>query len=209
MSLTDKQQSFLQFLTRQADTSGRIPSFRKLEAALQLSHGAVQHHIVKLAEAGHLLKKGQSYHLTQLMNRVPILGTIAASGLTLHYRDRFSDELASYLDISLFSRLSRYKIEDLFALRVSGDSMRDAFIQDRDVIVMRKDELRELSDGTIVAIEVDGETTLKYLYWQSSKRIKLKPANPSYHPITVDLSQHSTQLLGVYTGVMVRGFDYS
>jgi DNA polymerase V len=68
-----------------------------------------------------------------------------------------------------------------FILEVRGDSMREAGIFDRDLIVVNRAR-RPKHDNIVVAV-VDGEFTCKYLY-QRAGRVKLKPANPTYPEIT-------------------------
>ncbi len=70
---------------------------------------------------------------------------------------------------------------DSFALKVSGDSMRDAGILDGDVVIV---EGRENADSgeTVVAV-LDGAATIKKLHREEGGRIRLQPANDSYEPI--------------------------
>jgi repressor LexA len=74
--------------------------------------------------------------------------------------------------------------DNLFALRVKGDSMIDASVLDGDIVILRKQETA--NDGEMVAAWIDGddETTLKYLF-REGKNVRLQPANPNpdYQPI--------------------------
>ncbi len=73
--------------------------------------------------------------------------------------------------------------EELFALRVRGDSMRDAAILDGDVVVVRRHAHAE--SGRVVVALVDGEATVKTLRMRRG-RVELHPANPAYAPIASD-----------------------
>ena len=82
--------------------------------------------------------------------------------------------------------------DDLFALRVSGDSMIDAMVNDGDIVIMRQQKTAR--DGEMVAIWLtpDGTTTLKYFY-NEGERVRLQPANPTMEPIYVRPSDVEVQ----------------
>ena len=81
--------------------------------------------------------------------------------------------------------LDEKNTEDLFALRVSGNWMIDAMVNDGDIVIMRKQETAR--DGEMVAIWLtpDDTTTLKYFY-NEGNRVRLQPANPTMDPIWVN-----------------------
>ena len=72
--------------------------------------------------------------------------------------------------------------DEVFALRVRGDSMIDDHIVDGDVIVVRKQDTAE--HGQIVAVLIGDEATVKRLDLHSQPP-RLLPANPNYDPIAL------------------------
>lgn len=82
-----------------------------------------------------------------------------------------------------------------FLLRVAGDSMRDAGIDDGDLIVV--DRALTPAHGCIVVAVVDGEFTVKFLH-QKFGRVKLRAANPTYPDITPKDGQ-TIEIWGVVT----------
>lgn len=72
-----------------------------------------------------------------------------------------------------------------FFVRVEGDSMSGAGIDDGDLLVV--DRAIEPCDGKIAICYVDGEFTVKRLQ-QAPNAWILLPANPKYRPIRVDSS---------------------
>jgi repressor LexA len=74
---------------------------------------------------------------------------------------------------------------DLFALRVKGDSMIDAMVNDGDIVVMKK--VDQARNGEMVAVWLNdrNETTLKKFYLENG-RVRLQPANPTMSPIIVN-----------------------
>ena len=74
-----------------------------------------------------------------------------------------------------------------FALRCKGDSMTGAKINDGDIVLIK--QCPEVENGEIaaVAVDLDGECTLKKVYYDREKaRITLMPCNPSYEPIIIE-----------------------
>ena len=74
---------------------------------------------------------------------------------------------------------------DLFALRVKGDSMIDAMVNDGDIVVMKKVERARNGEMVAVWLNDRNETTLKHFYLENG-RVRLQPANPTLQPILID-----------------------
>ena len=87
------------------------------------------------------------------------------------------EELEGYLPMQ-----SRHQADELFALRVSGESMTGAGILPGDLVVVRRQ--RTARSGEIVVALVGDEATVKRLHLRG-KRVELQPANPDYEPIVV------------------------
>ena len=87
-----------------------------------------------------------------------------------------------------------------FMMRVSGDSMIQAGIRDKDVIIV--DRSKEPLPGKIVVAVLDGELTVKRLE-KSEKGYVLVPENPDYQPIVVQNEQELV-IWGVVTGIVRR-----
>ena len=86
-----------------------------------------------------------------------------------------------------------------FALRIQGDSMKDAQIRDGDIVIVRRQCLAE--NGDIVVALIDNEATVKRLHIHGD-HIELRPANRRYSPILVD-SDSEMQILGKV--IAIRG----
>ncbi len=112
--------------------------------------------------------------------RVPVLGVIAAG-------QPIMAEPRSHIDPEGWVELAEGitgSTENLFALRVKGNSMIDASVLDGDIVILRYQETADDGDMVAAWIEGDEETTLKYFFHQG-KDIRLQPANPApeYKPI--------------------------
>ena len=108
--------------------------------------------------------------------KIPLIGTIACGVPNLA-----EENFESYIEIGTDVRCD-------FALRCSGDSMINARIMDGDIVFIRKQSM--VNDGEIAAVIVDGEATLKRVYF-SDDYITLQAENPSIKPIIVPLGEDS------------------
>jgi repressor LexA len=76
-------------------------------------------------------------------------------------------------------------MDGLYGLRVRGDSMRDALVNDGDIVVMKKAETAQNGEMCAVWLKDKNETTLKRVYKEKS-RIRLQPMNPTMKPFYAD-----------------------
>lgn len=99
----------------------------------------------------------------------------------------FPSPADDYLRDSLdFNRDLIKNPEATFYGRVSGDSMRDAGINEGDIAVI--DRSLQPTDGDVIVAYVNEEFTIKYLDLTHKEEgyIELQPANPDYSPIRID-----------------------
>ena len=158
------------------------PSIRQMMEAMGLKSPApIQSRLKHLQQKGFISwQEGKARTLQivdEVLEGVPILGSVAAGGLI----ETFSD-VNENLDLT-----DVLKRKDVFALTVNGDSMIDACIADGDMVLMEpiKDKYN-LRNGTIVSALVPGlGTTLKYFSKRGGK-IFLEAANPAYKPIEIN-----------------------
>jgi DNA polymerase V len=85
-----------------------------------------------------------------------------------------------------------------FLMRVRGDSMREAGIDDGDVVLV--DRAIKAVHGHVVVAVVDGEFTVKRL-WQRGRNVKLQPANPTY-PDILPRDGQTLEVWGVVTNAI-------
>lgn len=127
------------------------------------------------------------------MDKIQLLKGNFSSKLSLAFaptiKAGFPSPAEDYLHDSLdFNRdLIKHPEATLYG-RVSGDSMIDAGINDGDIAVI--DRSLQPSDGDIIVAFVNGEYTIKFLDLTHKEEgyIELRPANPDYSPIRVNVS---------------------
>ena len=161
------------------------PSIRQMMQAMNLKSPApIQSRLKHLQDKGFISwQEGKARTLKlveEVLEGIPIMGSVAAGGLIETYSD-----VQENLDIS-----DVLKKKNVFALTVNGDSMIDACIADGDMVLMEpiKDSY-SLRNGTIVSAMVPGlGTTLKYFIKKGGK-IFLEAANSAYEPIELNLDE--------------------
>lgn len=121
--------------------------------------------------------------------KLPLLSEISA-GLPIYMNEEYEEYFYIPHDVIRSNK-------DLFMLKVKGDSMIDAGIDDGDYVVIKKDN--NLNKRSIVAVEVDGHATLKKFEVQGNKLILL-PENINYEPIVV--SADEARIIGRAIGVV-------
>jgi len=169
---------------RQRLLEGRPPSIREVQEAFGFrALGTAHEHLEKLVAEGRLRKltgKSRGYQLPRPRQEpdfvmVPLLGRVQAGALTTAVEDR-----EGYLPL-LRPRGSRK--EEFFALRVEGQSMRDAGILPGDLVIVRQQDTARTGD--IVVALVEDEATVKRLRLRRRK-VELHPENPEFPVLTPD-----------------------
>ena len=184
-SLTDAQNELYGWIKDYMKNFQHSPSIRQMMQAMGLKSPApIQSRLKHLQDKGFISWQEGKARTMQIVDEivegVPILGSVAAGGLIETFND-----VSETLDISdVFNR------KGVFALNVNGDSMIDACIADGDVVLMEpiKDRF-SLRNGDVVSALVPGlGTTLKY-FFKRGEKIFLEAANPNYKPIQLNLDE--------------------
>ncbi|TNF25293.1 MAG: repressor LexA [Deltaproteobacteria bacterium] len=200
--LTERQQEVLDFIQSKIDRDGYPPTIREIGAELGIrSTNGVNDHLKALERKGYISRDGaKSRTLVPVDSQddnlveVPILGRIAA-GEPILAVEHAEDSVK-------IDRFFLGKANEVFALRVVGQSMINDGIHDGDFIFVRKQ--RTAPRGTIVVAMIDGDATVKR-YYPEGDRIRFQPANDAMEPIYVAANEfRDTQILGVVVGVYRR-----
>jgi repressor LexA len=201
--LTPKQRRFLSYLEREIARAGKAPSLRQAAAQMGVSHAAISQLIRALEKKGILRREGRYSRTIHLLNRaretagimrwreVPIVGNIAA-GLPLYAQQEWGGSVVIDADI--------YRGANLFALRVTGDSMKDAAFLDGDLVICEPRQFAENGE-IVVALVHQEEATVKRFFLRETQ-IELRPENPSYRPVYYNFNQVLVQgkVIGVQRG---------
>ena len=190
-SLTKRQREMHSFIGDFVNSRGYPPTHEEIRQGLKMStKSLVNHHLRALERKGLIERQPDTPRGIRLLDglrsfKVPLLGHIAASAEPISFSDDEHEEIELTPDIV-------QKQDGLYALRVKGDSMIDALINDGDIVIMKHQ--REANNGELVAVWLkdEKETTLKRFYHEGS-RVRLQPANPTMGPLYVDASNVEVQ----------------
>ena len=182
----EKEKAIFDYINETIRSEGYAPSVRDIQNAVGIKSTSTVHaYLNRLAEKGlirketgksrtlHTESRSQSPHRTA---RVPLLGCVRA-GMPILAVENYE----GYIDYPLMNR--SYPANELFALRVTGDSTTEAGILDGDIIVVKKDSCAE--NGDIVVALVEDSATVKTFYRENG-HFRLQPENRTMKPIIVD-----------------------
>jgi repressor LexA len=193
--INQTRQKIMEYIRDFYDERGYSPTVRDIMKGCNLSSTAVVQHHLKVLESEHQIERDskvfRSIQLPDRKNtiRVPLLGTIAAgSPIPVMTSDTWHTEAVDTLELS--GEITRGK--DVFALKVSGQSMIDALIDDGDIVLL--EPVKKVENGDMVAAWLikEEEVTLKRFYKEDS-RVRLQPANSQMKPIYTDLTNVDIQ----------------
>ncbi len=210
-SLSPRQKKILSFIERFLDKNGYPPTIREIGEAVSIaSTSVVNYNLNKLVERGflerspevsrglRLVKDGAQevpmrYAEASSMLPVPLVGKIVASAPV----PLPGEDFGYYYDTDDMIEVPQSLVasvpgDDLFALRVNGDSMIDAMVADGDIVVLKRQNIAHNGDMVAVWLRERGEMTLKS-YYNEGKLVRLQPANPTMDPIYVDAAQVEVQ----------------
>ena len=195
-TLNAQEQRVLEYIKKQIKETGYPPSVREICAALGFKSTSSAHqYIWRLAEKGYIDKgdlKTRAIRVvgTESTISVPIVGKVAAGEPILA-----PENIEDYMSIgeSFFSKDSLKN--DNFILKVQGESMIEAGINDGDYIIVSKQDTAR--NGQIVVAMIDGEATVKTFY-KEKDYIRLQPANSTMEPIIVKDCQIIGKVIGLF-----------
>lgn len=175
---------------------GRGPTLPEMGEALGLSSkGSLHRYVQGLIDKGFLERPERSWRSLRVLQpsqSLPLLGRIAAG--------KPIEAIPHHDEINLPEMLLG---RDRFALRVKGDSMRDAGILDGDTVIVRQTSTAKNGDIVVALIDHD-EATLKYFKRLANKQIQLIPANSQLAPMI--FAAERVQIQGVVVG-QLRTYD--
>ncbi len=200
--IEDNLKKLMDYITGAVSAQGIVPSIREMCANIGVtSTSTINYYLNILEERGYIKRsfnKNRSIELTDKakqnitppnMKSIGLVGKVAA-GIPI-----FAEE--NKIDNFMFSK-NLFNFENMFMLKVQGDSMIDASILDGDYVVVKQSQ--DAENGQIVVALVGDGATVKTFY-KEKDCIRLQPENPLYQPII----SPDIQILGVVVG-LVRKF---
>ncbi len=184
--LTSKQKKVLESIYDAIQSSGFPPTLADLKEELGVSSNQSVLNFLEILERKECIKRedGQARGIKILplgykeINRKPLV-RVAGTSAGGPYIESYVDAFTSWMPLSdkfLYNE-NIQQIKDVFIIKVSGDSMINAGIDDGDKLLVK--ESKEYKSGDIVIARTDEGTTVKRFIAEGGKRY-LKPENPAY-----------------------------
>lgn len=203
--MTQRQREVLGFMRGFTEKHGAPPTVREIAERFHFTPRAAFDHLRALERKGMLLRRVTEKRASRTLvladrgperprreREIPILGKIAA-GAPIFAAEQREDM------IPVRPEWLAAKGGDVFALRVSGDSMIEAHIADGDLVLVRRQA--SAVAGDIVAALVDDEATVKRFAVEGGT-VVLKPEHPTMKPILVDPQRAEFRILGKVIGLI-------
>lgn len=217
--LTDRQKAIISFIEKHVQQYGFPPTIREIgEATGIASTSVVNYNLNKLTRLGYLTRTSTKSRGLKLVTEKmpPALRRHLVSAPTHPIKIKYGGLIVAGKPLPvpednpyLNDEESRVELaetvlngldpEEVFALRVKGDSMIDAMIRDGDVVLLRSGENVKNGDMVSVWLTDRGETTLKHIYFEG-ETIRLQPAHPTMEAIRVPA--HVVQIQGKVISVL-------
>ncbi|HUS82959.1 MAG TPA: transcriptional repressor LexA [Dehalococcoidia bacterium] len=189
-ALSPKQQKIIDFLRRFIREKNYPPSIRDIQEECNISStSVVDYNLKALERMGYIHRDREVSRAIELLDgsgrrprtiSVPIIGQIAAGRpipvpeSTIDYSDT----------VDVTEEMTGGK-EDVYALRVKGNSMIDAKVFDGDLVIMEQAATADNGEMVAAWLKQEQEVTLKKFYREGS-RVRLQPANEAMKPIYTD-----------------------
>jgi repressor LexA len=202
--LTKKQLKFLSFLKERLQEMGYPPTIREIMDGIGLSStNMVKKYLDVLERKGYIKRQFNSPRAIEIIEAsgrsqelmsVPIVGKVRAG--TPHPA---IEDVEGYLSVDR----TICRSNNAFFLRVVGDSMIEAHIQEGDLVLVKPQPVA--NNGEIVVALINDEATVKRFY-KKGNTIQLKPEHPTMKPIIIKEGQADVHIVGKVTTV-IRQLD--
>ena len=192
--ISSRQERILEFIQKFLDEHGLPPTIRDIQKACAISStSVVDYNLRILQREGYITRRpdiARGIELsndkadTTLISRIPLTGYISA-GAPLPAMTSESWSNPSPLETFEVPPNLIKRGHNLYALKVQGTSMIDAFIDDGDIVIIEPVNQAENGDMVVASLKLEKEVTLKRIY-QNGSQVRLQPANHLMKPIFVN-----------------------
>jgi len=202
-SLTTRQKEIYHFIRKHIEMKGFPPAIRDICEEFGISSpNGVMCHLKALQKKGFINRVEKRDNQMKAQARGITIPGVSAGGFSLPMKGVVAAGVAIEAEEEEDERLEMRELfsgDELFVVKVRGQSMIEGQIADGDFVVIRKAETCE--NGDKVVAMVDRAMTLKK-YFKKKNEIQLHPMNSTMEPIIVDATRQDIQILGILTGVI-------
>ena len=201
MFLTRRQREIFEFIQEFLREKGYAPSIAEIGAHFKLSSPATVHkHLQNLSQKGLIKRSWNRSRAIELIPGADTVGKEAGAPVELPLRGIIAAgvPLEAVQDNETIPLPWSSSDNNLYVLKVKGNSMVEDHIQDGDYVIVEQRETAQNGE-TIVAL-LEGENATLKRYYREGDRVRLQPANASMNPILVN--EGDLRIQGVVVGVL-------
>ncbi|NWF93728.1 MAG: repressor LexA [Syntrophaceae bacterium] len=198
--LTSTQKNVLNFLNRFLKDKGFPPTLREIASHFGLKGPrAPQKTLHILEKKGYIRRVPGGSRAIEILSPPPIQRTRVFS-VPIVGRVKAGEPILAIENIEGHIQIDRTFVssEDVFLLRIQGDSMIEAHIQDGDFALVKPQSSAE--NGEIVVALIEDEATIKRIF-QKRDLVRLEPANSNMEPIVVRKGEKKVTIVGKVIGI--------
>ncbi|ERM16542.1 transcriptional repressor LexA [Brevibacillus laterosporus] len=199
--LSNRQQAIIDFIRKEVKDKGYPPSVREIGEAVGLASSSTVHgHLARLEKKGLIRRDPTKPRAIELLDetrlqddyessivRVPVVGKVTAG-----------QPITAIEQVEEYFPLPEHIVtsDNVFMLRVMGESMIEAGILDGDYVIVRQQNVANNGD-IVVAMTEEDEATVKR-FFKEKTHFRLQPENSQLEPIILDNVTILGKVIGVY-----------
>lgn len=210
--LNAKEQRIFDFIKSYINENGFPPAIREIGRALDIKSTSTVHlYLNKLSEKGYIVKQNLKTRALKIAEdkdtkkevkkkidmeeeinslTIPLVGNVAAGAPILA-----EENIEDYIKVpTTFIRRTKFG-QNIFMLKVKGESMIEVGIYDGDYIIIAEENVAR--NGEIVVALIGDEATVK-TYYKEKDHIRLQPENSTMDPIIVPMCEILGKVAGVF-----------
>jgi repressor LexA len=197
--LTTRQKKVLNFLKDYIRKQGFPPTLREIASHFGLKGPKAPQKTLSILE-----RKGYIRKVPGGSRAIEVLGSLQALSQTISLpivgRVQAGEPILALENIEGYINFDRSMVssEDVFLLRVQGESMIEAHIQDGDFALVKPQ--KDAENGEIVVVLIEDEATIKRIF-KKRDLLRLEPANPQMEPIVVRKGEKKVAIVGKVIGI--------
>ena len=197
--LTSSQRKVLDYLKNSTRKQGFPPTLREIASHFGLKGPKAPQKTLSILE-----RKGYIKKVPGGSRAIEVLGSLQALSQTISLpivgRVRAGEPILALENIEGYINFDRSMVssEDVFLLRVQGESMIEAHIQDGDFALVKPQ--KDAENGEIVVVLIEDEATIKRIF-KKRDLLRLEPANPQMEPIVVRKGEKKVAIVGKVIGI--------
>jgi len=203
--LSKRQQSILNFIKEEVRTKGYPPSVREIAEAVGLASSSTVHgHLSRLESKGFIRRDPTKPRAIEILERTeesnipkeearyaPLIGKVTA-GIPI----TAVENIEEYIPLP---STTAGPDDNLFVLTIEGDSMIEAGILDKDMVIVKQQNTAQNGE-IVVAMTDENEATVKR-FFKEKKHIRLQPENATMEPLLYENVTVLGKVIGLYRDI--------